>query len=85
MSVFPRLIIMIPIKMPVGFFFFGVGEGLKNKLQDLFGNAESLRSSLEKKKWTVTSTEHTGHRSWPRWVTGLVVKAETTQVGVFKT
>lgn len=43
MSVFPKLIIMIPIKMPVGFFFFEVGVCVKNKLQDLSGNAESLK------------------------------------------
>lgn len=85
MSVFPKLIIMIPIKMPVGFFFFGVGVCVKNKLQDLSGNAESLKDYLRKKRrWTLTFTAYTVHKSCPRCVTGLMVKAETTQVCVFR-
>lgn len=62
MSVFPKLIIMIPIKMPVGFFFFGVGVCVKNKLQDLSGNAESLKDYLRKKK-KVDPDLHSIHRA----------------------
>lgn len=57
---------------------------VKNKLQDLSGNAESLKDYLRKKRWTLTSTAYTVHKSCPRWVTGLMVKAETTQVCVFR-
>lgn len=38
----------------------------------------------KKRRWTLTSTAYTVHKSCPRWVTGLMVKAETTQVCVFR-